>query len=233
LSDAGRLGTDKALGRLVGMDRWADESTLGEWLRAQNAASLVELWRITREFIGWVLLKAKSSRVRRDGKLEVFFDDTQIEVGGRKFQGTEMNYKGELSYSWQTLWVGPFLADAEWGPGNRDASEKLASTLEATASLWEEQVGSVHFYADSASSAGKYLNLLDTRGWNWSVSYNKWTDKLDALASEMPEKEWAGAVESVEKFGRNLFRPSDVFDEKGWKDANEATKVLREKVKEI
>jgi len=38
-------------------------------------------------------------------------------------------------------------------------------------------------------------------------------------------------VESVERFGRTLFRPSDVFDEKGWKDANEATKVLREKVK--
>ena len=27
LSDAGRLGTDKALGRLVGMDRWADGDT--------------------------------------------------------------------------------------------------------------------------------------------------------------------------------------------------------------
>jgi hypothetical protein len=51
----------------------------------------------------------------------------------------------------------------------------------------------------------------------------------DALA-EMPEKEWAGAVESVERFGRTLFRPSDVFDEKGWKDANEATRALREKV---
>jgi hypothetical protein len=46
------------------MDRWADGSTLGKWLHAQNAASLVELWRITREFVGWVLLKAKSSRGR-------------------------------------------------------------------------------------------------------------------------------------------------------------------------
>jgi hypothetical protein len=51
----------------------------------------------------------------------------------------------------------------------------------------------------------------------------------DALA-EMPEKDWAGAVESVEKFGRALFRPSDVFDEKGWKEANQATRELREKV---
>ena len=49
----------------------------------------------------------------------------------------------------------------------------------------------------------------------------------------MPLKEWAGAVESVERFGRTLFRPSDVFDEKEWKEANEATKVLRERVKGI
>ena len=90
LSDAGRLRTDKALGLLVGMDRWAEESTLSEWLCAQNASALVEIWRITREFVAWVLLKVKSSRVRRDGKLEVFFDDTQIEESGRKFEGTAM-----------------------------------------------------------------------------------------------------------------------------------------------
>ena len=54
----------------------------------------------------------------------------------------------------------------------------------------------------------------------------------DALA-EMPEKDWAGAVESVEKFGRTLFKPSEVFDAKGWREANEATKVLREKVKGV
>jgi len=54
----------------------------------------------------------------------------------------------------------------------------------------------------------------------------------DALA-EMPEKDWAGAVESVEKFGRTLFKPSEAFDAKGWREANEATKVLREKVKGV
>ena len=54
----------------------------------------------------------------------------------------------------------------------------------------------------------------------------------DALA-EMPEKEWAGAVESVEKFGQTLFRPPDIFDEQGWREANEATKVLREKAKRM
>jgi hypothetical protein len=49
----------------------------------------------------------------------------------------------------------------------------------------------------------------------------------------MPEKDWAGAVESVEKFGRTVFKPSEVFDAKGWREANEATKVLREKVKGV
>jgi beta-N-acetylhexosaminidase len=51
----------------------------------------------------------------------------------------------------------------------------------------------------------------------------------DALA-EMPEKEWVGAVESVEKFGKTLLSPSPAFDAKGWREANEATRALREKV---
>ena len=121
LADAGRLSDDKALGQLLGMERWADESTLGEWLRAQDKESLNALWAIIREFVGWVLGKAKPGRVRHGGQLEVFFDDTQIEVDGRCFKGTAVNYEGVLSYSWQTLWVGPFLADGEWGPGSRGA----------------------------------------------------------------------------------------------------------------
>ena len=212
LADAGRLSDDKALGQLLGMERWADESTLGEWLRAQNKESLKELWAIIREFVRWSLKKAKPGRVRHGGELEVFFDDTQIEVDGRCFKGTAINYEGALSYSWQTLWVGPFLADGEWGPGSRDPSESLSSTLEATASLWEEdaQAGRAHFYADSASSAGKYLNLLDERGWSWSVSYNKWTSKLDTLARAMGEDQWSEVREAV---GRN---GQPIIEQHGW-----------------
>lgn len=212
LADAGRLSQDKALGQLLGMERWADESTLGEWLRAQNKESLKELWAIIREFVQWALKKAKPGRVRHGGALEVFFDDTQIEVDGRCFKGTALNYDGKISYSWQTLWVGPFLADGEWGPGSRDPSESLDSTLEATASLWENdaQAGCSHFYADSASSAGKYLNLLDERGWSWSVSYNKWTSKLDTLARDMGEDQWSQEREAV---GRN---GQPIIEQHGW-----------------
>ncbi len=212
LSDAGRLGEDKALGDLLGMDRWAEETTIGEWLRAQNAAGLRELWGIIREFVAWVLARANEGRVRRNGELEVFFDDTQIEVEGKYFEGVGVNYEGARAYSWQTLWVGPFVADAEWGPGNRDVSASLGTLLESTASLWEEEAreGRARFYADSGSSAGKYLNLLDGRGWNWTVSYNKWTDGLDRLAAEMGEGEWSEVQEST---GRN---GEAVIEQFGW-----------------
>jgi len=51
------------------------------------------------------------------------------------------------------------------------------------------------FYADSAPSAGKFLNLLDRRGWDWSVRYNKWTSKLDTIAAQMKEEEWSAPEE--------------------------------------
>ena len=202
LADAGRLGGDKALGRLLGVERWADESTIGEWLRGQTPAGLNAVWGVNREFCEWILKKVKPGYVRHGGKLEVFFDDTQIEVGGRKFEGTGCNYNGDLAYSWQTLWVGPFLADGHWSAGNVDVSGRLGECLENTASIWENDAkcGRVLFYADSGSSAGKYLNLLDNRGWNWSVSYNKWTDKLDVLAADMKdEKDWSKPSECVRR----------------------------------
>jgi hypothetical protein len=97
LSDAGRLGGDKALGELLGMDRWAEETTIGEWLRGQNEAGLRELWSIIGEFVSWVLGRAKPARVRRGGELEVFFDDTQIEVEGKYFEGVAVNDGGVQS----------------------------------------------------------------------------------------------------------------------------------------
>jgi beta-N-acetylhexosaminidase len=51
----------------------------------------------------------------------------------------------------------------------------------------------------------------------------------DALV-KMPESEWAGAVESVEKFGKMLLSPPTAFDAKGWREANQATRELRQKV---
>jgi len=83
LSDVGRLAADPILGKLLCMDRWAEETTIGNWLRAQNLHSLRAFWGVVLEFVAWALKKANPARVRRDGKLEVFFDDTQIEVEGR------------------------------------------------------------------------------------------------------------------------------------------------------
>jgi len=51
----------------------------------------------------------------------------------------------------------------------------------------------------------------------------------DALA-EMPEKDWTQAVQRVREFGRTLFRSSGAFDTQAWRETNEATRELRQKV---
>ena len=49
-----------------------------------------------------------------------------------------------------------------------------------------------YLYADSGSSAGKFLNRIERGEFTrWSVSYNKWTDKLDKLAAELPVSQWS------------------------------------------
>lgn len=188
LSDMERLGADPVLLELVGLRAGADQSTLGEWLRAQTPQTVEALMEVNRHFVAAVWQQAKPARVRHAGRPLVFFDDTEIEVEGRQFEGARLNYEGNRALSFQTLWLGPLVADAILD-GAADPSQHLEELLGANAHLWAGQ--SAHFYADSASSAAKFLRPIEGAGFgSWSVSYNKWTTKLEQFAAERPESQW-------------------------------------------
>jgi len=189
LADAERIGKDKVLMDLLGLDKGADQTTLGEWLRAQTKESVLALHRLNWELVDWATQQAKPGRWLHGGAVELFFDDTEIEVQGKKIQGARYNYNKELALSWQTLWYGPWLLDGILD-GAGDVSEHLPAFLGEHQPRWAK--GPSYFYADSGSSAGKYLNQIGAAGFSrWSVSYNKWTDKLDRLAAELPQTQWS------------------------------------------
>lgn len=206
IEDAGRLAGDTALGQLLGLPRMADASTINLWLNRQTRESGDALWKIIREFIQWVIATAPKERILHKGRLDVFFDDTQIEVEGHHFENTAKNYEGDISYSWQTLWAGPFIAAARMDKGSVEPSAHLAFLLDDVKSIWEPfaKKGEAHFYADSGSSAGKYLNKIDQRGWGWSVSYNKWTGALDKLAEATPGEQWSGVINAIGRKGEAI-----------------------------
>lgn len=201
LADAERLDADTALKVLLGIEAFADQTTLGEWLREVGEPGWQALRQINRQFVAWVLAQAEPGRYLHSGRLEGFFDDTQIEVSGKNFEGAKINYEGNLALSWQTLWAGPLLADGILGatsqtkesPRSQDAgqdvSNALPELLRANAELWAGRRG--YLYADSASSAGKYLELIGQQFQAWSVSYNKWTGPLERKAAELPEWTWS------------------------------------------
>jgi hypothetical protein len=132
LADAERLNEDAALKALLGTPRFADQTTLGEWLRALGAPGVQALRRLGREFVQWALQQAEPARYQHNGRLELFFDDTQIEVSSAYFEGAQINYEGHWALSWQTLWVGPFIADSVLGghqphqgkPGQRGGGQR-------------------------------------------------------------------------------------------------------------
>lgn len=188
LADMERVGSDQVLMELVGLSQGADQSTLGEWLRAQSQRSVEGVMAVNREFVRQVLAKAAPGRVLQAGQPTVFFDDTEIEVDGKQFEGARINYEGNRALSFQTLWVGPLVADAILD-GAADPSQHLGELLAANATLWQGKQG--RFYADSASSAAKFLRQIEAAQFgSWSVSYNKWTEKLEKLAMELPETQW-------------------------------------------
>lgn len=193
LADAERLGKDRVLMNLLGLDKGADQTTLGEWLRAQDKESVLALHRLNAAWVDWASQQAKPGRWLHAGAVELFFDDTQIEVEGRHFEGARLNYEGNHALGWQTLWYGPWLLDGILD-GAGDVSEHLPVLLNEHQHRWQSRDN--YFYADSGSSAGKYLNRVEEAGfYRWSISYNKWTDKLDRLAAELPDNQWSALPE--------------------------------------
>jgi hypothetical protein len=187
LSDSEGLNDDPLAREVFGVKKFADQTQVGQWLREQSDQSIAALRKLLHEFVAWVWQRAEPRRLLHAGQREVFFDDTQLEVSGSKFEGATLNYNGDLALSWQTLWVGPLLADSHIG-SPKDVSDQLLPMLERNRPLWK--AGAAHFYADSGSSAGVYLNAIAAEGWHYTVSYNRWTSPLERAAQGLPAFAW-------------------------------------------
>lgn len=187
LSDSEALNDDPLARQLFGVGKFADQSQVGEWLREQSPESVAALRALLHELVAWVWQQAEPRRLLHAGQREVFFDDTQLEVSGKQFEGAAINYNGDLALSWQTLWVGPLLADSHVG-SPKDVSDQLVPMLGRQRALWQGHAA--HFYADSGSSAGPYLDAIAAEGWHYTVSYNRWTGPLERQAAELPPLAW-------------------------------------------
>jgi hypothetical protein len=188
MADFERLNAEEGLKEFLGIKNFPDQTTQGQWLRSIGIEGAKALWRINRDFISWVVGQTDPARLLHCGDLEVFFDDTQLEVTGKLFEAAALNYEGKTTLSWQTTWVGPFLAAGDLGTGSRDCSVMLPAQLEQCKGLWEGR--NSYLYADSGSSAGKYLEAIEQGVDRFSVSYNKWLEGLERCASELAPMQW-------------------------------------------
>jgi len=200
LSDSEALNDDPLAREVFGVKKFADQTQVGEWLREQSDESVAAMRQLLHEFVAWVWQQAEPRRLLHAGQREVFFDDTQLEVSGKKFEGAAINYNGDLALSWQTFWVGPLLCDSHVG-SPKDVSDQLLPMLGRNRSLW--QGVAAHFYADSGSSAGVYLNAIAAEGWHYTVSYNKWTGPLERTAQALPALAWKQSGDAHHAFLRH------------------------------
>jgi hypothetical protein len=206
VADAGRV--DEALAKLVGLPAVADQTTLCKWFNAQSEESVARVWDINRKFLDWTFRQLPPDQLRdQNGKLSVFFDDTNIEVEGHHFQDAKLNYNGDIAYSFQAVWLGGrWLAAGKLDSGNIDCSSHMKELLLDSKALWHPHAeqGLAHFYADSGSSAGKYLTFVNQYNWSWTISYNKWTTVLETQAVAEPDTQWGAAQNGRVRGGKDV-----------------------------
>ena len=199
LADAERLHDEPLARQLARVEKFADQTQLGQWLRAQSDTSITALWGLIAAFIEWVVARAAAARWTYAGRAEAFFDDTQIEVFGPTFEGAKINYHGDLALSWQTLWFGPFLLAGQLGPPG-DVSAALSPWLHQHKKFWQDRPSD--FLADSGSSSAAQLRDIDAAGFtHWSVSYNKWTTVPERTAAALPASAWSAAQKATWRDG--------------------------------
>src|SRR5262245_30535717 len=93
LSDSEALNDDPLACQLFGVGKFADQSQVGEWLREQSEESVAALRQLLHELVAWVWQQVEPRRLLHAGQREVFFDDTQLEVSGKQFEGAAINYE--------------------------------------------------------------------------------------------------------------------------------------------
>jgi hypothetical protein len=93
--------------------------------------SVLALHRINAQLVDWASQKAKAGRWLQAGELELFFDDTEIEVEGHHFEGARINYERQpgLELADPVVWA---LA-AGWHSGRAGRRERTPARLAAGA----------------------------------------------------------------------------------------------------
>ena len=81
------------LRELLGLEQGADQTPLGEGLRAQTPESLRAWHRLHAELVDWSSPPASPARWLHAGQAELFFDDTEVEVEGHKSEEARRTYE--------------------------------------------------------------------------------------------------------------------------------------------
>jgi hypothetical protein len=116
LADAERLGRDKGLKKALGVVRFADQTQLGEGLRDLGHEGLEARNHVSRKLVVRALELSPAPRVRTGGELEVFFDDTQLELSGKKSKAPPTT----ITATWR--WAGRRSSWARSLPSNLSAA---------------------------------------------------------------------------------------------------------------
>lgn len=189
IEDVRILRSDPTFLAALGVQRLPDPTTLGDFLRRFDEASVLLLQDVINDcrLLAW---QQQPSTFFDEATLDI--DGTLVPVGGNCKEGVGMSYKGDLSYHPLLISLAQtqeplFLVNR---PGNHTSSQGAASWVETAIGLVERAgFRKITLRGDTAFTQAPRLDEWDHRGVRFVLGL-RITPSLENQLVELSEKEW-------------------------------------------
>lgn len=187
-----KLVPDTTAARLLGMDRFPDQSQINRFLSRFDEINIEQL-----EFIHHTLFMKNSPALSSKDPIIVDFDMSALLASGRTYELAEKGYfprkRGKKGYQLSAAFVGDTAETVSmfFDPGNISCNNRFADLLKATTLKFNEHLteGNLIIRADSGYGSFENIQLLKTTGTKFIVKGYS-TQQSKNLAKTIQSHQW-------------------------------------------
>ena len=203
ISDINRFRNDKVFQKIFNFSKAIPQSSaVYKFLDTANEGSVRKFQEINTETLSTILKKVYKNR-KKPLRLLCFLDSTELEVYGKRFEGSSKNYNGDTALRVHALFLEDFLVSLRlYSPANKFVTFGWESLFEDLKSIQKVINSQIYILMDSAYFNYDIISQIEKEGWQYSITLKKF-DTFFEESRIIPEEKWKADYSSFEYIPNN------------------------------